>query len=701
MLLPRCWQCKEPETPDKPLVSCVRCGGCYHPVCHRPYPTASVDWVCKPCLAGQGGRLGLYHEKLPWMTRAASHTSPLSSRPLSEASAGGRFSSKPGDGGTTGTTSAADASPAARNMSASVSLTHPQTLGSPGATMKCSYPGCATMVEKHQVLCDIHLGVTTHNASRQALAQAHRVLPVLAPAPANGLNAARPNPAFAKPGNHMPPPMETTPNFRRKTAAPALRAKPQPPTPRAGTSASRDDCTSSRSPPPPVSRLSVHSPPPSPRPADEEPPQKRLRRSSTPELSSKTRLNGMRVGQQTVAKPVLDESHIQPENPPSDQRHPEQRSSPRSGKQRVKEGKAAPRQSSSAFMRRLPLNLANLRFIDEPPAVSPRGSVVKVNGTADTSRRPSSGSSEISSISGFENGFFESSVCAPQTSSVRAGPAGSSDPSRKPATRPSEHHPAPPPERGRVPSTQNCHGPFQSSFSSSHAPMPPQNLHLSIRPLPLAETWKSRIPKPKEVDTALFDALIYSQSDAASPPPDVDTTAARSPASRAMQLKDEPLYLNIDPRIHWPQRHSQAWHAAKQEEIKARGKRKANFGRAAQSLQKQRKQQSDGSFEETLPEKIRENPAWLKMVTRLMGPPAKSSSSVRSGSSRSSLSAVDGEVATWASRVVNGGGAEAGQGLLHKKTGKKSARVTARRMDNTGVVVISGLNLAFVSSLKQ
>ncbi|KAL1838231.1 hypothetical protein VTJ49DRAFT_2929 [Mycothermus thermophilus] len=597
-------------------------------------------------------------------------------------------------------TPTAAGSPAARSMAAPVTLTHPQPLGSPGTTIRCSYPECLAKVEKRQVLCDDHLGAAAQNDSRQSFAQVRRILPALAPTPTNGLNAARPNPAFVKSGNHVLPPMEgKTPIVRRKTAAPPPRIKPQQPTPKASTPTSRDDSTSSRSPPPPVSRPSVHSPPPSPRPADEEPPRKRPRLSSTPDQSPKTRLSGVTPGQQAATRPASGESQLQSHNAPSELRGFEQHSSPRSGKQRPKEGKAAPRQSSQTFMRRLPPEFATLRFIDGPgtcpPAAPPDEARSGVNGIAGTSPRPGSGSSELSSISGFENSPFERDVRTSGSSSGRIGPEDLPRPSLKPTSIPDEHPPASPPQREGLLSTQNGYGPFQFSFSSSQPP--PQKIQLSIRPPPIAETWKSRIPKPKEIDSARFDALVYSQSDAASPPPDVDPTAASPPAPKATQLKDEPLYLDIDPRIHWPQPHSQAWHAAKQAEIRARGKRKANFGRAAQSLRKQLRQQDAGSFEETLPEKIQENPAWVRMLKKLKGPPVNPSSSARSGSSRSSFSVVDGEVAAWAGRALNGGGAEG----LHRKSSRKSARVTAKRVENSGVVVISGLSLTFLSSLKQ
>ena len=115
----------------------------------------------------------------------------------------------------------------------------------------------------------------------------------------------------------------------------------------------------------------------------------------------------------------------------------------------------------------------------------------------------------------------------------------------------------------------------------------------------------------RETNTALFDARIYAQEGARSPPQGITLPAL--PTTRPQRI-DEPRYLHIDPRIHYPQQHSEDWHAAKQAEIKARGPKKANFGQALCSLRRQR--QSRG-WETPLPNKILENPDWVKALTHL------------------------------------------------------------------------------------
>ena len=171
----------------------------------------------------------------------------------------------------------------------------------------------------------------------------------------------------------------------------------------------------------------------------------------------------------------------------------------------------------------------------------------------------------------------------------------------------------------------------------------PQTGIFPFRPAP-SQTPVSQPPrKKKEVDLTVFDALIYSQDGAITPPPGISLNpptpiSPSAPSASAItphpieNLKqepkvkpepDEPVFGYIDPRIHWPQRHSEAWHAAKQEEIKARGGRKANFGKAAQSLRKQNQKQLELGleFKDTLPEKIAQNPAWVRALRRLKGLP--------------------------------------------------------------------------------
>ncbi|EGO60281.1 hypothetical protein NEUTE1DRAFT_127197 [Neurospora tetrasperma FGSC 2508] len=138
----------------------------------------------------------------------------------------------------------------------------------------------------------------------------------------------------------------------------------------------------------------------------------------------------------------------------------------------------------------------------------------------------------------------------------------------------------------------------------SREPVPPD-----IEPEPILESVSQAQPKPKLIPQPIANPTPQlSPRKQASPPP------KKSPTP----VPDEPLYAHIDPRIHWPQRHSQEWFEAKQKEIQARGKRKANFGRAAQSMHRQRVAEGPPeTLEETLPDKVLDNPAWVDMLKKL------------------------------------------------------------------------------------
>ncbi|KAH6641669.1 hypothetical protein F5144DRAFT_643125 [Chaetomium tenue] len=213
-------------------------------------------------------------------------------------------------------------------------------------------------------------------------------------------------------------------------------------------------------------------------------------------------------------------------------------------------------------------------------------------------------------------------------------------------------------------------------------------------------------------DTARFDALIYSQRDASSPPPGIDlipttlpppppptqsatSTAAETPSQN--QPQDEPLYLDIDPRIHWPQEHSAAWHTAKLAEIRARGNRKANFGRAAQSLRRQQREADAQAvpFEETLPEKMAENPAWVRALRRLRGLPLVGAGA-GAGTGAGSASSASGLDEDWGGGGVNGADRKA-----RKHGSSNVGGVTSKRVGNSGLVIVSGLNGAQMKSMRQ
>ncbi|KAM7188284.1 hypothetical protein V8F33_010721 [Rhypophila sp. PSN 637] len=119
------------------------------------------------------------------------------------------------------------------------------------------------------------------------------------------------------------------------------------------------------------------------------------------------------------------------------------------------------------------------------------------------------------------------------------------------------------------------------------------------------------------VDEAALDMLLYRQEGAATPPPEVRIPEPETPAPNPTP-PDQPIYADVDPRIHWTLPQSDVWREKKIEEIVARGGRKANFGKAAASLKKQRLEEEESlTFEDALPEKVADNPAWARALKKL------------------------------------------------------------------------------------
>ncbi|KAF6831063.1 hypothetical protein CPLU01_06999 [Colletotrichum plurivorum] len=148
-------------------------------------------------------------------------------------------------------------------------------------------------------------------------------------------------------------------------------------------------------------------------------------------------------------------------------------------------------------------------------------------------------------------------------------------------------------------------------------------------------------------DAATFDNNLYSQAGASSPPPGVFVPARGVSPGPITEVKqpvapEKVLYMHIDPRIHWAHDHSKEWYEQKMEEIRARGGRKANFGKAAQRMRKQRLADEAAAAarkgrkrphhrppepwshhrpldfadvpNEELPRYVRNNPSWMKAV---------------------------------------------------------------------------------------
>ncbi len=648
-------------------------------LCLLTAPSRS-NWVCKRCLAGHLGlakRRHYYHDNLPLLSRAAS---PNSASPgLGDASVALKLKLN----------AASMAATAATAIASDPGQQH-QHSDAAGFIINCSFTGCPAKIDgKRQVLCEAHLQVIskTDGQTRDP-----------GPVRANGMHGTRATPTSAGPTSPrnprklLPETDKDRPIMRRKTAGNPPQFITQQPTPKHSAPSSRGE--SAMSPPSQpralAPRPSVRSPPASPGSLqDGEPLRKRQRRSSSPRRSpEKAKVNGTALSSNPPSTTESFDKAAESASPRSSRRvlhHSPQRP----GSVREKDIKPPSKLSYRHPVRRMPLQLSNLRFIDGPgesmQGVLSEQSSSGVNGSAGHVPRRTSGASD-SSQNGAIRDYWAKKLETSNPAPPAARPAtDSTRHTRRRSELPNGQHQKTLPER-RKSVAQSPYGPFQANETTSSKP---PRIHIPIKPALITKPVQR--PPPKEIDTARFDALIYAQEGASSPPPDIDLTLTplpKKPAELPDPLpshhqpqpeeppqKDEPLYLPIDPRTHWPQPHSASWHAAKQAEIQARGRKKANFGRAVESLRRQNlqlQQQGEEHPEEVgLPEKILENPAWVRALRRLRGEAVEG---LREGGGGS----------------AEGSGAEGPGG--GDKRGRRQNGVVGKRVGNSGVVVVSGLS---------
>ncbi|PSR83487.1 hypothetical protein BD289DRAFT_281122 [Coniella lustricola] len=132
---------------------------------------------------------------------------------------------------------------------------------------------------------------------------------------------------------------------------------------------------------------------------------------------------------------------------------------------------------------------------------------------------------------------------------------------------------------------------------------------MSDEPVPLLE--KQRRLLVERRDTSVLDSFIYGQAGSSQIlPPGVKRQHIQSEPKNQLKV----FMGHIDPRIHRNRPHSDAWYREKEEEIKQRGGRKANFGKAAQRMKLQRAQENPDEPEATLPDRVRKNEDWASAL---------------------------------------------------------------------------------------
>ncbi|XXH04182.1 hypothetical protein Hte_010595 [Hypoxylon texense] len=106
-----------------------------------------------------------------------------------------------------------------------------------------------------------------------------------------------------------------------------------------------------------------------------------------------------------------------------------------------------------------------------------------------------------------------------------------------------------------------------------------------------------KLNEPNRPGSALFDVPEYEQ------PP-----RPTRPATH---------FAHIDPRVHWTHPRSKTWYQEKQDEIRQRGTRKSNFGRATASAARRRQKEEKDNVGVDLPERVKRDPAWLAAIDEL------------------------------------------------------------------------------------
>ncbi|KAK0671797.1 hypothetical protein QBC41DRAFT_315063 [Cercophora samala] len=656
----RCRRCKLGATPDKALFRCKRCTRCYHSACHRPLPKDPSNWVCKTCSDPIETKKRQYYEK-------SALSPPSSSRPALRVSA-----------------SAASFEERSRKATTTI-MAHTQSsahssrpyVGERDGRIdvdSCPWPDCNTRINvKEEAMCPEHLGRLKGNGHPRAPA---------APAPRGTSlpNVAATLSLDSKPNSKKTlerPTMRKTASFGfpRSDHQPTLDLKygvsPFPPSKIKETSSSLSSnqkpvlttvasTTTTASAPPqfPPAPPPAYSTPMSPASLkDMEPPKKRQKVSPVLLQSNESKLNGVNASADSLSAPYSPEK--QPDK--------ERRTSLKQGKPSAKEPvrKMAP--------------MRPFRFADEPDNALAHPSI---NGNAATSK-----TSDSTEVAPRQN---------PQSRSVsktleQGGRIDRMeiDPPPSILTLTSRH------ETLEIFSTTHgaapgLHQPKADYFSLERGPSTSNRDESSESPtLPSTETnnptpngisTPPRVKKPKKLVIATkagrppakatrpvtptdLDYFIYSQPGASTPPPGLEISGLNKPSSAVSQrppkeepIKDEQLALDIDPRIHYPQPHSIAWHAMKAQEIEARGTRKQRFGKAAQSLRKQMEAQAELNipWEETLPDVVQENPAWVRALKTLKGIPPTPAVEAESSGDPMDLTMNEGNTKVVSGSGVNG-----------------------------------------------
>lgn len=162
----------------------------------------------------------------------------------------------------------------------------------------------------------------------------------------------------------------------------------------------------------------------------------------------------------------------------------------------------------------------------------------------------------------------------------------------------------------------------------------PRSKLKAITRVPPLEKQRQSIVQKKEASS--LDTFVYTQSCTSQPPPGGGPIKCSE-----LKQQESVLYAPLDPRTHRMRPHSEAWYEQKEVEIRARGGRKANFGKAAQRMKLQRLKDGPQNFEAVLPDRVLQNENWVSALRWFDersqgGPPNKPTSDSPAKTKRSS-----------------------------------------------------------------
>ncbi|KAI2625629.1 hypothetical protein GGR54DRAFT_508346 [Hypoxylon sp. NC1633] len=147
-----------------------------------------------------------------------------------------------------------------------------------------------------------------------------------------------------------------------------------------------------------------------------------------------------------------------------------------------------------------------------------------------------------------------------------------------------------------------------------HGPNGPPIQTPALSPIIKKRSWKDLSPEERRQvwiskhDAKKFDSYIYGELNEPNRP---GSASFGLPYWQQPQRQVRPAtyFAHIDPRVHWIQPRSKKWYQEKQAEIRARGTRKSNMGKAAARAASRKL----GKYKKPplLPERVRNNPAWM------------------------------------------------------------------------------------------